>query len=326
VEDGAALQDWGWLPRLIDAASSDRAFAVEPFRMRTIGRNSDGSTSHEYDGRDGDTIRFGDGTFGAAPAEGTVFTVSYRTGEGARGNVAPDAITTLAPGAPLAILGVTNPFAAEGGADAEADERVRRLAPHAFRATQFRAVRSEDYVAAAETLPWVSKAGSVFRWSGSWTSVFTTVDPRAAEAVGVSRRIELLELLNRYRLAGYDSYTPQPRFVSVDLTVTVCARSHAFRGDVEEGLREALSVRRFFHPDAFTFGTPLERSALEAAVQSVNGVGGVLSIRYRRRGTTGGFLPLPPTLRAAKDEILRVDNDPSRPERGAIRIVVEGGK
>ncbi len=293
--------------------------------MRAVARNSDDTISHDYDGN-GETIRFGDGTFGEAPPEGAVFEVSYRVGDGVGGNVAADAITWIASDAPPFITSVTNPFAAEGGADAEPDETVRRLAPQAFRTTQLRAVRSDDYVRAAETLPWVSNAGSAFRWTGSWLTVFTTVDPRATEEVSVDQEIELINLLNRYRLAGYESYALPPRFTSLDLIVVVCARSDAFRGDVEQAVREALSTKQFFNPDAFTFGTPLERSRLEAAVQSANGVGGILSIRFRRRGQTSRFADLLNSVSIAKNEILRVDNDPSLPARGSIRIQVEGGK
>ena len=316
---------WQWLPRIVDAFPSDAVFSIEPFRMRVVARNSDDTISHDYDGN-GETIRFGDGTFGEAPPEGAVFEVSYRVGDGVGGNVAADAITWIAPNAPPFITSVTNPFAAEGGADAEPDETVRRLAPQAFRTTQLRAVRSEDYVRAAETLPWVSNAGSAFRWTGSWLTVFTTVDPRATEDVSVDEEIELIDLLNRYRLAGYESYALPPRFTSLDLVVVVCARSDAFRGDVEQAVREALSTKQFFNPDAFTFGTPLERSRLESAVQSANGVGGILSLRFRRRGRTSSFADLLNSVPIAKNEILRVDNDRSRPERGTIRIQVEGGK
>ncbi|HXA17863.1 MAG TPA: hypothetical protein VN380_12775 [Thermoanaerobaculia bacterium] len=320
-----AQRTWEWVPRIVDAFPSDAAFSIEPFRMRAVARNSDDTISHDYDGN-GETIRFGDGTFGEAPPEGAVFEVSYRVGDGVGGNVAADAITWIAPNAPPFITSVTNPFAAEGGADAEPDETVRRLAPQAFRTTQLRAVRSEDYVRAAETLRWVSNAGSAFRWTGSWLTVFTTVDPRVTEEVSVDQEIELIDLLNRYRLAGYESYALPPRFTSLDLLVVVCARSDAFRGDVEQAVREALSTKQFFNPDAFTFGTPLERSRLEAAVQSANGVGGILSLRFRRRGQSSSFADVLNSVPIAKNEILRVDNDPSRPERGSIRIQVEGGK
>ncbi len=40
----------------------------------------------------------------------------------------------------------------------------------------------------------------------------------------VAEHIELINLLNRYRLAGYESYVPAPRYVSLDLYLTVCAK------------------------------------------------------------------------------------------------------
>jgi hypothetical protein len=82
----------------------------------------------------------------------------------------------------------------------------------------------------------------------------------------------------------------------------------------------------FFYLDRFTFGTPLERSALEAAIQSASGVAGVVSIQYRQRGITPDWTCLPETLPVGPSQILRMDNDPSRPERGTLQVVVEGGK
>jgi len=247
--------------------------------------------------------------------------------------VAADAIHSVDPTAAPFITAVTNPFPATGGADPEPTERVRRLAPQAFRAKQFRAVRSQDYQAAAQTLPWVQRAGTVFRWTGSWLTVFTTPDPLNSEALTVPQQIELIDLLNRYRLAGYESYVPAPRYISLDLRVRVCACPDAFRGDVTAALLTALSATRqrdgmtgFFHVDRWTFGTPLERSVLEAAIQNVYGVAGVVAIQYRRRGTTASFLDLPATVQIPIDAILRLDNNPNRPERGSLHITVEGGK
>jgi hypothetical protein len=143
----------------------------------------------------------------------------------------------------------------------------------------------------------------------------------------------LISLLNRYRLAGYESYAPAPRFASLDLVVRVCALPNAFRGDVEGAVLERLSTRRFidgsrgfFHVDRFTFGTPLERSSLEAAIQSAYGVAGVVSIKYRQRGRVPQLTEMPATVRVRVDEILRVDNDPSKPERGSLKVIVKGGK
>ena len=323
---------WTWRRRLLDAEPFERAVTVDPAAWRRMAGNTDGSVSFEYDGDDGDTLRFGDGVFGEIPVDGAVFEVLYRVGAGATGNVAADSITRVDRAGVLPGVSVTNPFAASGGSYAEPDERVRRLAPQAFRARQFRAVRRTDYEDAAQTLPWVSRAGTAYRWTGSWLTVFTTADPKGTETLAPDRHAQLIELLNRYRLAGYESYVPAPFYVSIDLIVQVCARPDVFRGDVEAAVLAALGTGQlpdgrtgFFHPDRFTFGTPLERSALEAVVQEAFGVDGVRSVRFRRRGVSG-FQDLPDTVRVAPDRLLRVDNDRSRPEAGSVRVVVEGGK
>jgi Baseplate J-like protein len=326
---------WRWRRRLLDADQFESAFTIDPVRYSRIARLTDGAGSPghlDYDGDRGDTIRFGDGTFGEIPDPDTIFQVIYRIGGGTIGNVAADAITRVDPASSV-ITAATNPFPATGGADRESSERVRRLAPQAFRAKQFRAVRSADYQAAAQTLPWVQRAGTVFRWTGSWLTVFTTPDPLDSEALTVAQHTQLINLLNRYRLAGYESYVPSPRYISLDLRVQVCARPDVFRGDVEAALLAALGAARqrdgttgFFHVDRWTFGMPLERSALEAAIQNAYGVAGVVAIQYRQRGITSTFLNLPETVQIPVDAILRLDNDPSRPERGALNITVEGGK
>jgi hypothetical protein len=198
---------------------------------------------------------------------------------------------------------------------------------------QFRAVRPEDYEAAAESLPWVQKAGTSFRWTGSWLTVFTAVDPKGTEQIALDEHLQLIELLNRRRLAGYESYAPLPRYVAIDLRITVCVLPEWLPGDVERGVLDRLgSATRpdgstgFFFADRFTFGTPLYRSRLEAAIQAVPGVKGVLSVTYRRRGSLVVFIDLPEVLPLGTTEILRVDNDPDFPERGTIRVLPEGGR
>ena len=53
---------------------------------------------YDYDGDAGDTLRFGDGVFGAEPEPGATFTATYRSGGGLAGNVAADSITSVRSG------------------------------------------------------------------------------------------------------------------------------------------------------------------------------------------------------------------------------------
>ena len=325
---------WTWRRSLLDAEQFEAAFTLDRSSFVPVVRNLDGTTSsYDYDGESGDTIRFGDGVFGAIPERGAVFQVTYRVGDGAEGNMAADSITGFDRAAAPMVASVTNPIAAAGGADQEPTETVRRLAPQAFRAVQFRAVRPDDYVATAQTLEWVERAGTVFRWTGSWLTVFTTADPKGSEQITVDEQLELIQLLNRRRLAGYESYAPAPHYISLDLDVYVCAQPDEFRGDVKSAVLLALSAVKnpdgatgFFHPDNFTFGKPLDFSALEAAIQKVYGVAGVRSIKYRRRGMSPNYVEMLDEVPVGTNDIIRVDNDPNRPECGSLRVYVDGGK
>lgn len=325
---------WLWRRSLLDAGLFERAFTIEPSQYRDIRPNRMiGSPWWDYDGDVGDSIRFGDGAFGDRPEDGSTFDVTYRVGQGAAGNVGADAVTVVEPALQTAILSSTNPFAATDGADEESNDHVRRTAPYEFRARQFRALLAADYDKAADELPWVETAGTSMRWTGSWLTVFTTAEPRETEQQTLYEHIQLIELLDRRRIAGYEVYAPDPVYVSLDLIVTVCARQNAFRGEVERAIGIEIGTRQradghpaFFAHGQFVFGTPLERSELEAAIQRASGVGGVTSITYRRRGYSTTYSDLPETVTVGINRILRVDNDQSLPEHGSLRIVVDGGK
>lgn len=329
----ASGSPWPWYVNLLQAELYAVGFTLDRASYVPIATNSDGTICYDYDGDSGDTIRFGDENFGTVPDPGTIFQVTYRTTSGATGNVAADTITGFDPATAPDVLSVTNPFAATGGADEEPDLTVQRLAPQAFRANRYNAVLASDYAAAAQTLPWVERAGTVFRWTGSWLTVFTTADPEGSEQITSQEQLQLIQLLNRRRLAGYESYCPAPVYVSLDLEVYVCALPTVFNADVQTAVQTALSAAKnpdgttgFFYVDNFTFGQPLERSSLEAAIQNAYGVAGVHCILYRQRGIIVDYILLPDEVTIQPNQILRVDNDPSRPERGSLLVYVDGGK
>jgi hypothetical protein len=331
---GPVSVEWNWMRWLLESKPSDTSFTIDPAAYRAIARNSDGSVQSEYDSGTGDTIRFGDGVFGANPVAGMQFTAQYRYGAGAAGNVAAGAIRQLDPATIRTGLyvSVMNPFAATGGADPESIQSAQRLAPQAFRAAQLRAVVAQDYVNAAMSLPWVKRAGAQFRWTGSWLTTFTTPEPRASEAIAIDDRTGLIDLLNRYRMAGTESYVPDPVYLSIDLQIQVCALPDAFAAGIEQATVAALSPRgpnaasAFFAVSRFGFGEPLERSELEAAIQAVPGVAGVLCIDYRLRDRSPLFSDMGDTVAVGPNQILRCDNDPSRPGNGSLSVTVQGGR
>ena len=282
-------------------------------------------------------MRFGDGTFGRRPADGSVFRITYRTGPGRRANVPADTIVHLVPpaGAPSGanapalggITAVRNPLPVIGGLDPEDMELARRIMPDAFRALTFRAVLDEDFAEIAERLAWVQQAGAVSRWTGSWRTTFVTPDPLGSFTLSAERRAELEGLMDGVRQAGHEVHVSDPVFMDIDLDLALCIEPGAYFGQVQERVIRALcgparfgDPLPFFHPDHFSFGDPLFRAELEAAVHAVPGVLAVEEILLRRRGQTG-YAPFAESrIEVGSNRILRLRNDPRRPGQGSLRV------
>jgi hypothetical protein len=331
-------QIWEWKPTLLDSRGFEDHFTLDHGTWRrVIGFRRIGEVIEhlDYASGSGFTIRFGDGEFGRIPDDGTVFRVRYRSGPGTKANLPVDTIVNLrnpADEAEADLAGVldavTNPLPVTNGVDPEDANVIKQLAPEAFRAITFRAVRPEDYAEIAGRLPFVQRAGARFRWTGSWLSAFVTADPLGSFQLSPPQRTELAGLMDCVRQAGREVFVRDPRFVNIDLEVTLCVEPFAYAGQVKARVLEALLGRKgvrpakgFFHPDHFTFGTPLRRAALEAVIQEVPGVRGVERIRIRARGITAwrGFDEL--TFAVRDDQIIRLENDPRFPERGSLRVI-----
>ena len=295
---------------------------------RVVGYRRDGDTiiHRDYAANEGKTLRFGSGDLGRVPAAGSVFEVTYRLGNGLATQVAADTLTKFDPGALAIVKSVTNPFAAENAQDPDPATRIRLTAPEAYQQLTYRAVRPEDYAEAAERLDWVQKAACPFRWTGSWSSGMATADPYDAVTLSNERRRILTDHLERFRLAGHDIAIVAPRYANLDLEITICAQPFAYRGEVKAMvLNRLLDEGGFFDEDHFSFGDPLYRAQLEAAVQSISGVRAVDAIRIKRLG----YFDWRPFDEAyyeiAADEIVRIENDPRYPTRGSVKLIAEGG-
>ncbi|MGZ5441112.1 MAG: putative baseplate assembly protein [Thermoanaerobaculia bacterium] len=277
------------------------------------------------------TLRFGDDQYGRRPAMDTVFEATYRVGNGTSGNVGADAIAHVVT-VESGIDGVRNPLPARGGVEPEALEHARESAPAAFR-IQERAVTESDYAEVTQRREGVDRAAATFRWTGSWYTVFDTVDRRGGLPVDDAYRAETRAFLERYRVVGHDLEVDAPRFVPLDVALTVCVKPPYFRADV---LRELLDVfsrglRRdgqpgFFHPDRFTFGGSVYLSRILAAAQSVQGVDGVTVSRFRRQGFPASESIETGELELARLEIARLDNSRDFPENGRLELMMRGGR
>ena len=336
----AETEIWTPVPDLLDSRPLDRHFVAEM----------------DNDGRA--VLRFGDDEYGHRPAAAESVQARYRIGTGKAGNLGRDALVHVVQPDPSdltdptnpadppppwpVVLRVRQPLPATGGTDPETVEEVRQLAPRAFRAETFRAVTEADYEAAARKLPAVAAAKCTFRWTGSWITVFVAVHPKdpadlITEPGGRTRlREELARAvrnhLTRYKLAGYDLEVRTAQYVPLEIEIQLCiARGH-FRGDVLAAAWRALSNRRyaggstgFFHPNRFSFGQDVYLSQLYTAVEHVEGVESAVVKVFKRYWRVANQELENGVLELADDEIARLDNDPSLPENGVLRLTAVGG-
>ncbi len=268
---------------------------------------------------------------GLRPNPGTTFTATYRVGNGVSGNVGAEAIAHVV-FYDTAIDKVHNPLPAKGGVEPESIENARQSAPSAFR-TQERAVTPDDYAQVAKRYPGVQSAAATFRWTGSWHTVFVTIDRLGGLSVDDDFKKDMWKHLERYRMAGYDVEIDGPRFVSLEIDMLVCVKPSYFRRDVENALLQVFSNRILpdrrkgvFHPDNFTFGQPVYRSSVYAAAQAVEGVSSVQIMKFQRQDTPSDEALNSGKLILGRLEIARLDNDPNFPEHGVLRLILEGGK
>ena len=229
------------------------------------------------------------------------------------------------------VQAVRNPLPAQGGCDPESMEEVRQYAPQALR-VQERAVTEADWAEVAQRNPEVQKAAARFRWTGSWTTVFVTIDRKGGKKVDAEFAKEIRARLERYRIAGYDLEINGPVFVPLDILACVCVRPGYFESEVKKGLLAAFSNRDlpdgrrgYFHPDNFTFGQPVFLSQIYRVAMQQPGVASVEVKRFQRFGKNpnqeidNGF------LRPAALEIVQLDNDRNFPENGKLEFDVHGG-
>jgi hypothetical protein len=287
----------------------------------------------EIDEQGRGVLRFGDKIMGEQP-DG-LLAAQYRVGNGRSGTVGAETITEFTDpltGKPVpGVSAVRNPLPAQGGQDPESLEEVRQFAPQAFR-VQERAVTEEDWEEVAQRHPEVQKAAARFRWTGSWLTVFVTIDRKGGLPVDADFKKKMMTYIERYRLAGYDLEVNAPVLVPLDILFTVCVKPGFFRSEVKKTLLEVFSdrdllsgARGFFHPDNFTFGQPVFLSQLYALGMQQPGVASLEAKRFQRWGKKPNQELDREELRPVTLEIVCLQNDPNFPENGKIEFEMEGG-
>jgi hypothetical protein len=181
----------------------------------------------------------------------------------------------------------------------------------------------------AERHPQVQKAAAQFRWTGSWYTVFVTVERSGGLDVSGDEAFkqEMADWIDRFRMAGYDVEIDGPVYVPLDISLDVCVKPGYFQADVLQRLLSAFGTAAdgLFYPGNFTFGQPVYLSKVYQAAMAVDGVASVSAEVFQRFGRpadqelTNGLIPM------AALEVARLSNDKNFPENGQIQFSMGGG-
>lgn len=229
------------------------------------------------------------------------------------------------------ILKIRNPLPACGGNDAESTSQISLHAPPRFRG-QLRAITEEDYARIAKLHPDVMNAQATLRWTGSWRTMFITVDRRRGQFIDDRFEEELQKFLGPFRMAGHDLKIEGPILVPLDIALDVNVKPSYSASEVKIALIEAFSNldfprgrKGYFHPDNFTFQQPVYLSHLVSVAMGVPGIQSIEPLRFQKWGKPPqGEIEIG-MIMTGRLEIARLDNDPSFPENGRIDFVMQGG-
>lgn len=306
--------EWQARPDLLQSSRFSREFVIET----------------AIDGRL--ALRFGDDINGLRPDPDMRISARGRFGGGLEGNIGALALAhlVLPTGQAQRRIKVSNPLAAAGGAAPEPASQVRIRAPVAFR-RQERAVTAQDYADAALRHPGVANAVAVPMWTGAWQTILLYIDRNGGLALDKPFAHDLLRHMEHFRLIGFDIALREAKTVALDLEFLVCVTPDALRSTVAAALRAALQPgsgdrRGFFHPDNFSFGSPLYLSKLIAAMMAVEGVQSVTPRRFQRFGYQAAGELAAEVIQPAALEVLQLADDPNFPERGRLGLDMGGGR
>ena len=311
---GDVLVDWHPVPNLLESQSMEHHFVVET----------------EDDGRA--SVRFGSRGFGREPPDDSFIVTTYRVGVGRAGNIGAEALAhVIDPGNVTnwpVVDAVRNPMPATGGVDPEASERVKQLAPAAFRNVQYRAVTADDYARIAERHPEVVPRGGVVPLDGQLAHGLRRNRPEGAGGpVGRSPAARRATGSTRTRRRATTSRSNRrPSFRSRSRSPSAWPRSTSARTWSRPSRMLSTRARGFFRPDNFTFGQPLYLSRLYAALERIEGVDSSAVTVFKRYAKVAADELETGVLGVERTEVVRLDNDPNFPERGLLRLRMVGGK
>lgn len=222
---------------------------------------------------DGTTsLQFGDGVTGARlPSGRGNLIATYRQGVGLEGRVKADQLSILLE-RPVGLKSVTNPAAAEGGADPESLDKARETAPTTVK-TFGRAVSLLDFESLATASGEVARAKATWVWRGLEKAVHLTIAGQKGAPFSDEALRRLHSGLTQQRDPNHTLLLANVCRVPVVLVAKLRVDDRYVRDDVKATARQALL--EFFAFERMGFAHPIHLSDIYRVLQDVTGVGAV---------------------------------------------------
>lgn len=271
VVEGASELEWSSWDHLLDAGPNDAAYTT---------RVDEGGITY---------VEFGDDVNGRLPLAGAQIKATYRTADGAAGNVGIGTVTQ--PYAPLVVMGetqgiqaVSNSGAATGGADPESIASIRENAPRALTAID-RAVTVADYAALARKITGIGKAAA---YSTVANTVYLYLAPTGSGGSDVSALLKstVQAYLDDRKMIGTTINIDDPTYVSIDIEVDIHVLPTYKRTSVTTAVTNALTASLAY--DNVDFESRVSISMIYRAMNAVEGVDYAgITMLDRQIGTPG---------------------------------------
>jgi hypothetical protein len=184
----------------------------------------------------------------------------------------------------------------------------------------------------AMLMPGVARAAATFRWTGSWLTMFVTIERAGNLPLDPSFKTQVKAYLDLYRMAGVDLEVEDAIRVPLHVAMHVCVSPGYVATDVEAVLLQIFGsgilsdgTLAMFNPARFVMGQAFYLSPLVAAAQAVDGVQSVRIDAFEREANPSDDGLLAGVLIPDRLELFELANDPNFPERGYFELSVDGG-
>ncbi len=238
-------------------------------------------------------IVLGNGVNGKVPVAGSTITATYRVGQGAAGNVAANAITTMS--SPVVSITVTSSALSSGGTDSESIPSIKTNAP-ALRRVQDRAVTLADYKTLMLGFTGVNKAIALSTVASGAVTVNYAALPAYPDYQNLALTTNTLHLTAtagspNFGPAGDDIHTNMTTYLqdrsmigvtvaNISTTINLTDVYVAFNsvvvkdGHYQETVKSNIdaAIRALFSWESVDFNSIIRLSTILSAAQGVEGV------------------------------------------------------